>query len=169
MPIPSEHIKERLSVSCVSAIAAKAGVACRPANAPEYGTDVHLVRIRQLPNGKYAETGWILNCQIKSTTTNEINDQYIIYDMEVEDYNKLATWEGGSPCVLLLVCLPKDPQDWLGISEEQLVIKHCCYWTHITDPPSSNQSRKRVFIPRSQVFTPDTVNILLDQIKSGGL
>ena len=60
MPIPPEHMKERLSIAYVSAVAARAGVACRPTTAPEYGTDVHIVKVKKLDNGKYVDTGYIL-------------------------------------------------------------------------------------------------------------
>ena len=122
MPIPPEHIKERLSISYVSAIAAKAGVVCRPTTAPEYGTDVHFVRVRKLSNGKYSDTGHILNCQVKATTTSEISGDQIVYDMDADDYNKLAEWEGGT-CVLVLFCLPENDHEWLTICEDELTVE----------------------------------------------
>jgi hypothetical protein len=121
MTIPPEHMKERLSVSYVTAVAAKAGVACRLTSAPEYGTDAHLVKVTKLPNGQYRDTGYILNCQIKASTTCEIQGSNIAYDMDVSDYNKLAEWEGGV-CILILFCLPKDDNDWLNITETALIL-----------------------------------------------
>jgi hypothetical protein len=168
MPIPPDHMKERLSISYVSAVAAKAGVACRPTSAPEYGTDIHLVKVKKLLNGTYTVTGYILNCQVKSTTTCEVNGNQIIYDMDAEDYNKLANWEGGV-CILVLLCLPENSEDWLYICEDELVLKKCCYWKIISDPPTTNTSSKRVFIPRSQVFTPDIIVDLLEKIRRGEL
>ena len=168
MPIPPEHMKERLSVSYVSAVAAKAGVACRLTTQPEYGTDAHLVKVIKLPNGKYRDTGYIINCQIKATTTSEVRGDNIIYDMDVDDYNKLAEWEGGL-CILVLFCLPQDTEDWLSLNEHELVLKKCCYWKQIMDPPSKNNSSQRVFIPRCQVFTPETITDLLEKVSRGEL
>jgi len=167
MPIPSEHMKERISIAYVSAVAAKAGVACRPTPAPEYGTDLHLVKINQI-NGKFVDTGWILNCQVKSTTTCEIQGNKIAYDMDADDYNKLARWEGGS-CILLVCWLSDIPDEWVCVTEDELVMKRCCYWTKISDPPTSNKSKKRVFIPRSQVFTAESIVALLEKVRLGEL
>jgi hypothetical protein len=168
MPIPPEHMKERLSIAYVSAVAARAGVACRPTTAPEYGTDVHIVKVKKLDNGKYVDTGYILNCQVKATSNFEIQGDNIAYDMDAEDFNKLATWEGGS-CVLILFCLPKTSEEWLSVNEEELILKRCCYWAQISDPPTTNKSSRRITISRSQLFTPESVNYLLEKIRLGEL
>lgn len=168
MPIPLEHMKERLSIAYVSAVAAKAGVACRPTTAPEYGTDAYLVRINHV-NGKYVETGWILNCQVKSTSNWEIQSTQIAYDMDVDDFNKLAEWDGATPCILILFCVPDGLDKWLTVDEDELIVKQCCYWTKISEPPTTNKSKKRVFVPRSQLLTPDTINDLLERVRQGQL
>lgn len=168
MPIPPEHMKERLSMAYVSAVAARAGVACRPTTAPEYGTDLHLVKINYV-NGKFVDTGWILNCQVKSTSNCELQATQIVYDMEVDAFNKLAEWDGAGPCILVLFCLPDGLDNWLSVDEDELILKRCCYWTKITEPPTTNKSKKRIFIPRSQLLTPDTVVTLLEQVRLGQL
>lgn len=168
MPIPPEHMKERLSIAYVSAVAAKAGAACRATTAPEYGTDVHIVKVKMLNTGKYVDTGYILNCQVKSTSNFEIQGDRVAYDMDADDFNKLATWEGGV-CLLILFCLPDSMDDWLDLTEKELTLRNCCYWTIIKDPPTNNKSSKRVTISRSQLFTPDTINSLLEQLKQGVL
>jgi hypothetical protein len=164
MPLPPAHMKERLSVSYVTAVAARAGVGCRLSDPPEYGTDAYLVRVKKLRSGKYCDTGHIISCQIKATTTSKRVDDNVVYDMEVDDYNKLAEWEGGV-CILILFCLPEDPEEWLKLSEDELVLQKCCYWKQITDPPSQNKSKQRVYIPRSQVFTPQTIVALLEKVR----
>ncbi len=168
MPIPSEHMKERLSIAYVSAVAARAGVGCRITSVPEYGTDLYLVNI-DLIKGKYVDTGWILNCQVKSTSTWELQSNQIAYDMDAGDYNKLAEWSGSAPCILVLFCLPDGSDEWLTVGEGELILKRCCYWTKISDQPTANKSKKRVFIPRSQLLTPDTVTNLLGLVRQGQL
>lgn len=168
MPIPSEHMKERLSIAYISAVAAKAGVACRITTAPEYGTDLHLVKINHI-NGKFVDTGWILNCQVKSTSNWEFQSNQIAYDMETDAFNKLAEWDGSTPCILVLFCLPKVSDKWLTVDENELIMKNCCYWIKINEPPTTNKSKKRVFVPRSQLLTPNTINDLLEQVRQGKL
>lgn len=167
MPIPPEHIKERLNVAYVTAVVAKAGAACSFTDAPEYGNDGHISKVVQLPNGKFRETGHIIHCQLKATCTSEIRGDNIIYDMEVDAYNKLAQWSG-STCILILLCLPEKVTDWLHLSEDQLILKRCSYWTQICGPQSSNKSTQRVSIPRKQLFTPETVVELLKRLETTG-
>lgn len=168
MPLPEAHIKERLSISFVEAVAARAGVACRLVTQPEYGTDAQLVKIIQLPNGKFRDTGHIINCQIKATTTCQLRDDVVVYDLEPDAYNKLAEWEGNSPCILIVLSLADQPNDWLKISEDGLQLQRCCYWTCITGGTTNNSSKKRISIPRTQIFTPDAVIQLLERLSSQG-
>ena len=167
--MPLSHIKERLSVAYVIAVAARAGVCFNPTEGPEYGVDGHLRKVSLLNNGKYAPTGHILSCQLKATTTCQLDDDFVVYDMDVEDYNKLARWEGSSPCILVLLRLPEDFGDWVDLNEERLLLRKCCYWAHITDPPSGNRRSHRLRIPRAQRFTPKAVQDLLERIKRGQL
>jgi len=168
MTIPLDHIKERLSNAYASAVAARAGATFTPKN-PEYGTDAFIQSVTRLPNGKYTGTGHLLLCQLKATTTGELSDDSVIYDMEVDAYNKLAAWEGSTSCILVLFRLPQDPEEWLNLDEEQLLLKNCCYWVHITDPPSTNRQSQRIRIPRTQTFTPEAVTELLEKVKLGEL
>lgn len=165
MSMPLDHIKERLSVAYVRAVVARAGARFTENDAPEYGVDGFIRKIKQLPNGRYEGTGFCFHCQLKATTTSELRDQDVIYDMEVDAYNKLARWEGCSPCILVIFRLPENPEEWLRLTEEQFLLKNCCYWEHITDSPSRNKSSQRIRIPRTQTFTPEAVAELLERVK----
>ena len=167
--MPTSHIEEQLSVAYVRAVAARAGVKIKFTDSPEYGTDVYLQRITRLPTGEVTETGWMILCQLKASTGCEVRADYIVYDMKVDAYNKLAAWEGPTPCILILLRLPNDFDEWLSLDEERLLLKNCCYWTKITGPVSSNVSSKRIFIPRVQMFTPEAVRELFEMIERGEL
>lgn len=165
MPIPSSHLKERLSVAYVRAVTARAGALLFFPEGAEYGTDGIIQKISFLPNGRLTGSGWNLSCQLKSTTDWIERPDCIVYDLEVEAYNKLVCWEG-SPCILVLLRLPKDEAEWLHLDEQSLSLRNCCYWTHLVGAPSNNNASVRISIPRNQLFTPDVVNNLLDQLKN---
>lgn len=164
MPIPTSHLKERLSVTYVRAVIAKAGASYFTIDGTEYGTDAIIQKVIVLQNGKYSNTGWQFNCQIKSTTDWIEKADKIIYDMDVDAYNKLVCWEG-TPCILILFRLPQDYQEWLNLDEDCLHIKNCCYWRHIIGTPSENLEKIRIEIPRNQLFTPELVEDLLERLK----
>lgn len=166
MPLDPEQVKERLHFAYVHAVVAKAGAAtARPD--PDVGEDLSISLVQRLPNGKYMPTGFLFHCQLKATTTSELDNNYVIYDMEADAYNKLATWEGTAPCILILFRLPEEDCSWLALNEEQFLMKNCCYWYHITDPPTQNSSKKRIKIPRTQIFTPEVVEDLLQRVRQG--
>lgn len=166
MPIPTEHIQERLSVAYVSAVVAKAGFSLWPGPSTEYGTDGLIQRIRKLPNGQFHGTGDGVMIQIKATIRSEIKATEVIYDMKIDAYNTLANWEGDLPCILVLLCLPRNINDWLYLDEDKLLLKRCCYWTQICDPPSKNGSQHRIRIPRTKIFDADAVSYLMNTGRS---
>ena len=167
MPIPSSHIKERLSVAHVSAIAARAGVSCGLFAQPEYGIDVQIADVQELPNGKITNSGHMFYCQLKATTTGTVKDDHVLYDLDVDAYNKLVQWRGASPVLLVLLCLPRDEAEWLALSEDELLLRRCCYWTHLQGPMSENRRSERIRLPRSQLFTPDSILELLGRVRRG--
>jgi hypothetical protein len=68
MPLPPTHVKEKLSIAYVQAIAAAAGADYNPEGQPEYGLDCSIKLVTVLPTGEFSYTGHFLHCQIKSTT-----------------------------------------------------------------------------------------------------
>ncbi len=163
MAIPVSHMKERLSVAYVRAVVARAGALYLSSDGTEYGTDAIVQKVKLLPNGRYTGTGWSFRCQLKATTTWEESGQYILYDLDVDAYNKLVEWEGNS-CILIVLRLPQNQDEWLTLDENSLKLRNCCYWAHLTGAPSANRSTVRISIPRNQLFSPEAVNTLLDSI-----
>ncbi len=164
MPITIQHTMEFLSYSYVCAVAAKAGVTVAKYNL-DYGIDVTLSEVQILPNGKPQPSGWSLHLQLKASTATRVRDDEVIYDMDVDAYNKLA-YQNGPPCFLVLMRLPKDSDIWLSLSEEELLLKSCCYWKHIDGPPSDNSSSITIGIPRDQQFNPNSIGQLFSLVKT---
>jgi hypothetical protein len=54
-------------------------------------------------------------------------------------------------------------------TEQQLVLRHCCYWDYIKGEPTSNLSTKRIRVPRKQVFTPEVIDNLFERLRHGRL
>jgi hypothetical protein len=166
MTIPLDHMKEELQYAYTSAVVARAGAIFTPPKR-DYGTDGIIGEIQTLSDGKYLSTGRYIACQLKATTICSFEVDCVVYDMDVEAYNKFARWEGPTPYILILFRLPQNPQEWLVLDEEQLLLKKCCYWTQIFGSPSGNASSVRIRIPRTQTFTPDTVIELFEKLRAG--
>lgn len=132
--ITTQHIEEDLSRAYIQAVAAKAGLnlALRD-RSHDYGIDgtFHQVSYR---NGKREESGFSLDFQLKSSINATIDDQHVSYDLDVKAFNSLverAERKNTSPTILILLVLPKDQEDWIALSEDQLILKNVA-----TGPPS---------------------------------
>lgn len=167
-----QHTEEALSLAFVQAVAAMVGVSVGKPDEHDYGFDVSFRRITKLPNGILRPSSVSILAQLKASTNYIIRDDSIIYKLEARAYNHLVdrSEEGvGSPFILILMCLPKNKDEWLELSEEQLILRKCCYWAHLIGEPTDNTSKKSVIIPRSQLFTPDSLLELLDRARKGDL
>ena len=159
--ITQQHTKECLSVAYVHAVAGRAGVLIGSHNL-DYGVDGSFQPLVTRSDGRRFPSGFPIDYQLKTTTDWEHDGDKVRYDLEAKTYNDLGSRPPGSiPCVLILLCLPPTEIDWVGITESELVMRNCCYWTYISGPPTTNTATKRIWIPRANVLTPESVNSLL--------
>lgn len=170
MSLTTQHIEEALCRAYVEAVAGRAGVTISfPLH--DYGEDISFKSIK-VSNGRHRTSRTQLLAQLKASKNCIFTKEAVGYDLEAKAYNDLVykTEDGlGSPFILIVLCLPKNPAEWLEVSEEQLLLRKCCYWHHLVGEPTNNVGTKRIFIPRSQLFTPDALKDLLEQAKKGAI
>lgn len=129
----------------------------------DYGVDgtFHRIKIR---NGERVQTGAPIDFQVKASTSWEHRGGVVVYDLEARAQRFLTDRERGQPlAILILLCLPKKAEEWLGGDEGHLHLKHCCYW-YLPEPhefPTENLSTIRIFIPRSNILTPASLQALM--------
>ncbi|MDD9995869.1 MAG: DUF4365 domain-containing protein, partial [Dehalococcoidia bacterium] len=103
--------------------------------------------------------------QLKATTVYDIQGSDIAYDLRVENYNQLIATDG-VPNILILFLMPDDPAQWLSHTEDELCLRKCAYWVSLMGlPPSSNTSSQRVRVPLANVFHPDGLQSMFDQVR----
>lgn len=67
-----------------------------------------------------------------------------------------------TPRLLIVLVLPKEREEWLVFSPEELIARRCCYWHSLADAPEvPNQSSRQVRISKKQVFSPEQLRTLL--------
>lgn len=170
--ITLEHIKEDLSLAYIRAVAAKAGVIVHEYSNRDYKVDGSFHNV-QIIGKKREPTGFPIEFQIKATVnwivdTRQSEPEEIKYDLEVATYNFLIRRknEGGTPCILVLLCLPPSEEEWLKCSEDELLLRKCCYWELLEGQESQNDKQIRISIPRFQQFTPEAIKGLLLHAKT---
>ena len=158
-----QHIEESLSISYVNAIVANSGQSFDVRNR-DYGVDGSVIRIQRIKD-QYIDMGPAFDCQLKATIDWSIDQESesINYDMKVEAYNRLIRRNENStlPCFLILYCLPKNRDEWVNLSEEELILKKCCYFYYLNGAETDNTSQKRIKIPIKNIFNSDAVKQLI--------
>ncbi len=159
--MPEPFKMEALSMAYISAIAAQAGVNVYIPQR-DFGVDMYLSKVVERKHGRYTDTSSMpIPFQIKASTLWQLQEDRVIYDLEVKNYNDLVN---SNACVLILMCLPPHPNEWLHQDEDCLQLHKCCYyWCPSNLTETTNSETKRIFIPRSQMFTAGALTRLLDQ------
>jgi len=169
--LTSEHRKEDLSRAYVQAVGAVAGVIVNiNGRGHDYGVDGSFHEVTLL-NGRRAESGVSLDFQLKATTRLEIYDDLVVFDLDSNTINTLAH-RANRPCaksaILIVLSMPLEPNEWLQLSERELVLKNCCYWSYVSSLTNNLYTAKHK-IPRKQIFTPVVLSDLLEKVAKRAL
>lgn len=169
--ITEQHQEEGLSRAYVHAVAAHAGFKYEPKGPPDYGVDATIHHVAER-NGRHVESGHSLDIQLKATTNWIDSDEAVLYDLEAKTYNDLVerfAEEHGTPMVLVVLCLPKDRDEWLHVSSDQLELRRCCYWCQLSGSPTANTTTKRISLPKENVLGPSELARIMDKVTKGEL
>lgn len=159
--ITLQHTEECLSLAYVHALAGRAGVNLAAQRVHDYGIDGTFRSIKIIGTRR-VESGFAVDFQMKATINWEYDGPDVVYDLEAKTYNDMVQRDSeAAPCILILLCLPANVEDWLESDETRLVLKHCCYWMRLKGETTTNTSTKRIRIPRSNELTSQAIlNIL---------
>lgn len=161
-----QHIEECLSRAYVMAVAAHAGVNVGTSY-HDYGVDGTFSKV-QIRQGRRFETGVKIDYQLKATKNWRLEGEEVVYALEAKTYNDLILRNSErrtTPLILILLCLPREDTQWMEQSEEQLVVRRCCYWTSPVGHPTANSNSVTIRISRRQLFTPISLTSMLDKIE----
>ena len=163
--LSEQNIEAELSYAYLHAVASKAGFAC------EYTTrhmDSVAVDAIVREEGRFLSTDSVLgsfeaHLQLKATyqRLKEIEGRWS-FSLPIHQYNRLRESRVQNSRILVVLQLPPNPEEWLRHSEESLVARQCAYWVSLRGAPAStNDTEQTVYIPRSQLLSPDNLNDLM--------
>jgi hypothetical protein len=160
--ITLQHIEECLSLAYVHALVGNAGVSLSAHRIHDYGIDGTFRSVKIVGNRR-VESGFGVDFQMKATTNWQHKEENVVYDLEAKTYNDLVQRETeATPCILILLCLPPNQDDWVDTNETRTVLKHCCYWVGLQGPATPNSATKRITIPRVNTLTSTVIGQILD-------
>ena len=150
-------IQEQLSRAYVRASLFQAGYRLTTPEVDDHGIDGTVVD----PDRRGINR---VDFQLKATTDYEIGGDTIVYDLRVEDYNRLII-EDDVPRALILFIMPDDAEEWLTQSNEELCLRKCSYWVSLMGlQPSRNSSSVRVRVPLANMFDQDGLRDMFRQL-----
>ena len=105
-----------------------------------------------------------IDFQAKATTIYQLSGNSILYDLRVEDYNRLVR-EDDVPRVLILYLMPSDKSQWLIQSQGELCLREGAYWLCLMgEPQSRNVSTVRVSVPITNMFDQNGLHNMFSQL-----
>lgn len=177
MAQPIQHAEEQIQKAYLTALAAHARQNITVGNAygQDYGVDGEFERIdRYESTGSYQVSGVKLPFQSKASKKVIYEDSAVKYDMHAKAYNNIVerNKRGTIPCILIVLALPENINEWLDHTHERYILRRCCFWKSFTgnEPfAPNNDGSKRITIPRSNFLGPTALNDLLNRVAAGGL
>lgn len=157
-----QHTQESLCLAHIYAVAGMAGINHAVKHVYDYGVDGQFAAVTGRPNGRLVTSGYPLDFQAKATINWELLDEHIVYDLEAKTYDDMVSRDvSETTLMLILLCLPKSQAEWHEATAGATTIRHCCYWQILQGELCGNTSTKRVFVPATNLLTPDTLKSLL--------
>ena len=159
--VSPNFMQEQLSFAYVRAVVFRSGFHLYEPVKDDHGIDGTIA--------SYSRGMGRVDYQVKSTTHYATRNEEIVYQLRVEDYNRLIT-EDDLPRILILFIMPDDDSWWLSHSPEELCLRKCAYWVSLMgQPPSDNKSTVQVSVPLANVFSPEGLRDLFSRLPSGEL
>ena len=154
--VSTNFIQEELSFAYVRAVIFRAGFNLTLPVLDLFGVDGTVVSMASGINR--------VDFQLKATTNYQVSGNNILYDLRVEDYNRLIR-EDDLPRVLILYIMPTDAAQLLIQSRNELSLRECAFWVNLMGMrPSRNVSTVRVSVPTDNVFDQDGLNDMFRQL-----
>lgn len=165
--LTDNHVKEGLSRAYVQAIGARAGIIVSMHNrSHDYGIDGSFHAV-SLINNRRTEIGITLDFQLKATSCPVFHGENISFPLDADIFNSFGYRAKNpvfTPAILIVLILPSNPEEWVELSEDELILRKCCYWTSIYDL-TPNLYSANVKIPTNQVLTPERLKQMLKNIE----
>jgi len=165
-PLSNNDIEAELSYAYIHAVASKAGVGCKlgSRNDDNAGIDAELIGWGPFPGGGYRQEIDV-KVQLKATVKQpvESDDKFLSYSLAgISRYDDLRSEAISTPRILVVLFLPENPEKWLSLDEDTLILRKCAYWVSLRGAkPSNNATAQTVYLPKANRFDPESLIALM--------
>ena len=152
--------EEELSCVYAHAIAAQAGY-----TTAVYDYDRDGVDLRIQAGGEMRPA---LELQLKATINLRLaEDGHFRFRLKRRNYDLLRI-STQTPRLLVVLDLPNDEEQWMTITNEELILRHRAYWKNLRGyEETDNQGDITVAIPQDNLFDVRSLHDLMEQSRKG--
>jgi hypothetical protein len=108
-----------------------------------------------------------IDVQVKCWSSPNDDPDTLRYPLRIKNYNWLAGRDWQLPRFLFLVVAPSDPEKWVHVSSDCLLLRHAAYWACLHDlaplPDRPTASSRVVGVPRANLLTVDSLHGLFTE------
>jgi hypothetical protein len=161
--VPITLRQEEISYAYINAIAAAAGYSATVKNRfmDHAGIDLSI----EVPGEILDCLSPIIDAQVKCTSRNIINNEYISYSIDKRTYDRLRHSNPTKPQILIVVLVPRNVLSWLChgkcLSRVSTLIRASAYWESIKGKPPIQTESKTIRVPLEQKLTSQSLQDLM--------
>jgi hypothetical protein len=158
--LSDDDVESALSIAYVQAIAAQAGYTCGEPPGPDRDS----IDIQIAAGGAMRPK---IDLQLKASIRLSGTDGAFSYPLKVKNYNDLRS-ETQTPRLLLVLDLPRERDEWLHVSVDELIIRRAAYWVSLRgQSETKNSTSVTIFIPKANIFDVAALSRSMDQSRAG--
>ena len=157
--------KEAFSLAYVEGVAFAAGCTIGDVTIDDHKVDFILSRRGKNKQGFRVPK---IEVQLKATSSPiwSADRTRVSFDADIDLHDELRADDRISPMILMLMCMPKSPDDWATVHPDRTEIRDAMYYVNICGAaPSTNPKTQRIGIPATDIVTPSVLNELLDRVQ----
>ena len=111
----------------------------------------------------------LIKFQAKATSRNIVRDGNVRFSLPIKNYNDLRI-PTKVPRILIVVLMPRDPDQWVSQTEDELCLRRCGYWISLEGRPAvTNTSSISIDLPTTNIFSRDHLHDLMTKAEDGRL
>ncbi|MGS0560534.1 DUF4365 domain-containing protein [Microbacterium aurugineum] len=105
-----------------------------------------------------------LDFQLKATSKPDLQDGFLIHDLDVRTYNLLRSTTRSAYGVLALIVLGPDTSEWHVLDHDVTTLAKCAYYLPLMGlPATTNAATVRLKVPLDNLLTADAMRSLMNE------
>ncbi len=111
-----------------------------------------------------------IDLQLKATVNlNPVGDGHYRFELKRRNYDLLRI-QTQTPRVLVVLDLPRDEDQWIKVTTDELALRRCAYWLSLVGADETdNRSSVTVRIPNENVFDVKNLRLIMDRSRGGNV